>query len=104
MDPYIKVFDVRMMRELTPISVPTGAQSVKFIPGFSATMAVVSYNGQLQLLDAEAGAVQNYHTYQVCRLLWVSGHINVRVHMWCPSRCPSVAVCVRWALPHRDMR
>jgi PAB-dependent poly(A)-specific ribonuclease subunit 2 len=62
-DPFIKVFDLRMMQMLHPISFPLGAFSLKFHPKFSSTVIIVSQSGAFQLCDAQGtlGVVQNYH-------------------------------------------
>jgi len=56
-DPTVRVYDVRTFRPLTPITFPMGGGpiSVCFLPNFTSTIVLCSYNGVWQLVDAENG-------------------------------------------------
>jgi PAB-dependent poly(A)-specific ribonuclease subunit 2 len=63
-DPLVKVYDVRSLRPLAPISFPAGPAFAKFHPRNSSTILAASMLGQFQVTDvANPGAFQ-YH--QVC--------------------------------------
>lgn len=53
-DPLVKVFDIRTMRVLLPVSLPVGAAFVRFHPKFSSTFLVATQSGQFELCDAQS--------------------------------------------------
>lgn len=62
-DPFVRVFDLRMMQMLPPISFPFGTIALKFHPKFSSTLIIVSQTGVFQLCDVQGSldTIQNYH-------------------------------------------
>lgn len=50
-DPYLKLFDARYLRPLTPIPFPTPPAFVRFHPRLSGNVVVASSEGRVQMLD-----------------------------------------------------
>ncbi|KAH9813591.1 PAB-dependent poly(A)-specific ribonuclease subunit [Melampsora americana] len=50
-DPLVKVFDVRALRPLPPITFPSIPSLIRFHPRMSSTLFIASSLGQLQILD-----------------------------------------------------
>ncbi|KIK63543.1 hypothetical protein GYMLUDRAFT_40586 [Collybiopsis luxurians FD-317 M1] len=59
-DQLVKVYDLRTMRALAPISFPAGPAFINLIPNRSSTIAVTSTQGNISIVDASnLGAVSN---------------------------------------------
>ncbi|KAF5379932.1 hypothetical protein D9757_007171 [Collybiopsis confluens] len=59
-DPLVKVYDLRTMRALPPISFPAGPAFINLIPNRSSTIAVTSTQGNITVVDASnLGALSN---------------------------------------------
>jgi PAB-dependent poly(A)-specific ribonuclease subunit 2 len=50
-DPFVKVYDIRMMRPLLPVAFPNGPALLRFHPKLSATAIVTSQSGLFQVID-----------------------------------------------------
>lgn len=61
----MKVYDVRMLRALSPVPVVGEPFLLRFLPAFSSQLAVISAMGQLQVLDASAPASSAIQLFQV---------------------------------------
>lgn len=64
-DRFLKVYDVRMLRALSPVPVVGDPFLLRFIPAFSSQLAVISALGQLQILDATAPASSAMQLFQI---------------------------------------
>lgn len=65
------VYDLRVMRAVTPIQVMLNPLLLRFLPSFSSRLVTVSALGQMQLVDTGALSQSNLCLYQVCEnLLW----------------------------------
>src|SRR3990167_9239868 len=64
-DPFVKVYDIRTYRQLSPIPFPAGAFMLKFHPKFSSTLLIASQTGQFQLSDIQADISKPSRYYQV---------------------------------------
>ncbi|XP_046443074.1 PAN2-PAN3 deadenylation complex catalytic subunit PAN2-like isoform X2 [Daphnia pulex] len=64
-DRFLKIYDVRMLRALSPVPVVGEPFLLRFLPAFSSQLAVISAMGQLQVLDAAAPASSALQLFQV---------------------------------------
>ena len=64
-DRFLKVYDVRMLRALSPVQVVGDPFLLRFLPAFSSQLVVISSMGQLQILDAGAPASASIQLFQV---------------------------------------
>ena len=64
-DRFLKIYDVRMLRSLSPVSVVGEPFLLRFLPAFSSQLAVISAMGQLQVLDAAAPSSSALQLFQV---------------------------------------
>jgi len=55
LDVFVRVYDIRTMRLLRPISCKGGAIKLQFMPRFTSSFMIVSPNGKLAIADANAG-------------------------------------------------
>ncbi|CAG8702572.1 16980_t:CDS:10, partial [Dentiscutata erythropus] len=61
-DPLVKLFDIRVMRPLAPISFYSGPSFIRMHPKLSTTVFVVSRTGQFHVCDV--GNTSDVHFYQ----------------------------------------
>ena len=67
-DPLVKVYDIRTMRPLAPISFPSGPCFLRMHPKLSTTVFIVSHSGQFHVLDVVN--TSDIRFYQVrCKLI-----------------------------------
>ncbi|XP_022189319.2 PAN2-PAN3 deadenylation complex catalytic subunit PAN2 [Nilaparvata lugens] len=64
-DRFLLVFDVRMMRVVSPIPLLLDPLLLRFMPTFSSRIAVASTIGQLQLVDTHSISEPDLTVYQV---------------------------------------
>lgn len=66
-DQFVMVFDLRMMKLSLPLRALVPPLLLRFVPGLSSCLAVVSLMGQWQLMDAGQpdNAIMSM-SYQVC--------------------------------------
>lgn len=59
-DPLVKVYDLRNMRALPPISFAASPAFINVVPNRSATIAVTSNSGSISIVDASNfGGISN---------------------------------------------
>ncbi|XP_064456629.1 PAN2-PAN3 deadenylation complex catalytic subunit PAN2-like [Ornithodoros turicata] len=63
-DMFIKVYDLRVMRAVTPIQMMFPPSLLRFVPAFTSRLFVVSQTGQFQLVDTSS-ASQSSYIYQM---------------------------------------
>lgn len=63
-DMFIKVYDLRVMRAVTPIQMMFPPWLLRFVPAFTSRLFVVSQTGQFQLVDTSS-ATQSSYIYQL---------------------------------------
>lgn len=85
-DRFLKVYDVRMLRALSPVPVVGEPFLLRFLPAFSSQLAVISAMGQLQILDAAAP------TSSALQLLQVNTEGAMCMAIDVSSSCQSLAV------------
>lgn len=64
-DRFLKVYDVRMLRALSPVPVVGEPFLLRFLPSFSSQLAIISAMGHMQILDAAAPASSALQLLQV---------------------------------------
>lgn len=62
MDPQVKLFDLRNMKSLVPISVPSEPFRIRLHPKTASSLFVMTRDGYLQMCDIsdQAGTAQFY--------------------------------------------
>ncbi|KAH8009972.1 hypothetical protein HPB51_023028 [Rhipicephalus microplus] len=63
-DPFIKVYDLRVMRAVAPIQMMFPPTLLRFVPAFTSRLFVVSQAGQFQLVDTST-LTQASYIYQL---------------------------------------
>ncbi|TKA57450.1 hypothetical protein B0A53_00679 [Rhodotorula sp. CCFEE 5036] len=92
-DPYLKLFDARYLRPLTPIPFPTPPAFVRFHPRLSGNVVVASSEGRVQMLDLKdigKSSVFQVETPNVLTSMAISptgeglafGDADGYVHLW----------------------
>jgi PAB-dependent poly(A)-specific ribonuclease subunit 2 len=64
-DPLVKVYDIRTMRSLMPISFPAGPSFLKLDPNGSTQMVMVAQDGQFQWCDVANPTSASLQYYRV---------------------------------------
>ncbi|XP_023932627.1 PAN2-PAN3 deadenylation complex catalytic subunit PAN2-like [Lingula anatina] len=64
-DRFLKVYDLRMLRAVTPIQLMIDPMFLRFMPTYSTRIAVISQAGQFQLTDTGAVTPASLFMYQV---------------------------------------
>lgn len=54
-EPFVKVYDIRTFRSLSPISYQPAPFLLKFLPNFSDTLVVLSQTGSFRMVEAQGG-------------------------------------------------
>ncbi|KAL4222806.1 poly(A)-specific ribonuclease [Mactra antiquata] len=64
-DRYLKMYDIRMMRSMSPLQLMIDPTFLRFVPTYSSRLAVVSQVGQFQVVEATGTASYGTHMYHV---------------------------------------
>lgn len=64
-DPFLMVYDLRMMRAVAPIQVMFPPCLLRFVPAFTSRLCVVSQSGQFQLVDTGSSTQPSLYIHQV---------------------------------------
>ena len=65
-DPYVKVYDVRMMKALPPVSLAIDHPLLlRFLPSYSSRLLVMSATGRAQIIDPSQQKSENNSILQV---------------------------------------
>ncbi|XP_075757995.1 PAN2-PAN3 deadenylation complex catalytic subunit PAN2 isoform X2 [Pelodiscus sinensis] len=124
-DRFLKVYDLRMMRAITPLQVHVDPLFLKFIPTYTSRLAIISQTGQCQFCEPTglASPADIFHVNTVGQLIMtfdvsaskqamVFGDSEGCVHLWADS--PEVTFnaysretdfalpCMVDTLPHLD--
>lgn len=124
-DRFLKVYDLRMMRAITPLQVHVDPLFLKFIPTYTSRLAIISQTGQCQFCEPTglANPADIFHVNTVGQLIMtfdvsaskqamVFGDSEGCVHLWADS--PEVTFnaysretdfalpCMVDTLPHLD--
>ncbi|XP_060593443.1 PAN2-PAN3 deadenylation complex catalytic subunit PAN2-like [Ruditapes philippinarum] len=63
-DRYLKMYDLRMMRSMSPLQLIIDPTFLRFVPTYSSRLAVVSQVGQFQVIEATGTASLNMYQVQ----------------------------------------
>lgn len=94
LDAFAKVFDLRKLEQLPPISCPGGAAFVQMHPKMSTTGIIASQFGQMQVIDLMNPGASHLHMANVSAMLslvvapsgdaWAFHDQENQIHLWGP--------------------
>ena len=64
-DSLIHVYDLRSLREITPLSFPSGPVLLQFMPKLSSTVLAAAQSGAFQMVDYTHGVLAHNATQRI---------------------------------------
>lgn len=85
-DRFLKVYDLRMMRAITPLQVHVDPAFLRFIPTYTSRLAIISQSGMKGMEDGVGGADEGRETrrqkvYTPRNLLGGKSNLSVRAQI-----------------------